>query len=469
MDPVTRIEGHLKVEVTVDSNTVTDARCTGTLFRGFEAMLEGRDPSDGPVITQRICGVCPIAHGMAAVKALDAALGRAAPDNGRLLRNLVLGANFIQSHILHFYLLASLDYIRGPETSPWVPAWEVDLRSDPALSGIAAHLPEAIAARRIAHEMGALFSGRMPSSHAYIAGGFTATPGADEIGRFRDKLSTLSQFIRNVYIPDVETLAGVYSDYFSIGSGYGNLLAFGVFDEDESGDRKLLNRGYVEDADPGQVETLLTENISEAVSHSWYDDSTGNLHPSLGRTLPIHPDSKAKAYSWLKSPRYMDRPFEVGPLARMWVNGDYRRGVSVMDRHAARAHEARKIADAMNEWLDQLVAGAPVYASDASPADGYGAGLTEAPRGALGHWVEIAGGKISHYQVVTPTCWNASPRDDWGNPGPVEKALIGTPVQDPARPVEALRVIHSFDPCLSCAVHVMQPKGKPVVVNARTL
>ena len=462
VDPVTRIEGHMSVEVTIDAGQVVDARCTGTLFRGFETILQGRNPWDAPVITQRICGVCPISHGLAAVMALDNAGARTATENGRILRNLLLGSNYLQSHILHFYLLAAVDFLQGPDSAPWQPAWDVDIRI-PMSPAIMASISKAVEARRRAHEMGALIGGRMPSAHAMISGGFTATPTTTDIGNVRAQLVWLTDFIQSVYLPDVQTVASAYPDYFSIGRGPGNLLAHGVFELDRDGNQKLLRMGYADDGRAGQAADLAVSDIRESVTHSWYHDSTDSLPPSAGQTLPVHP--KAGAYSWLKAPRYQGKACEVGPLARMWVNGDYQNGISVMDRHAARAQEALKVAQAMSEWLSQVQIGQPVYDDKRMPTSGSGMGLTEAPRGALGHWVRIANGTISHYQVITPTCWNASPRDSGERPGPMEQALIGTPVQDENRPIEVLRVIHSFDPCLSCAVHVMRPKAKPVKVH----
>lgn len=462
IDPVTRIEGHLGVEVTIDAGSVVDAHCTGTLFRGFEAILAGRSPWDAPVITQRICGVCPISHGLASAMALDNAGARTSATNGRILRNLLLGSNYIMSHILHFYLLAAVDYLRGPQTQPWLPAWDVDMRV-PYSDAIIAHVLSAVEARRRAHEMGAIIGGRMPSAHAIISGGYTATPTAADITNFRAQLTWLTNFIQNTYIPDVQTVGGVYSDYFGIGRGHGNLLAYGVFELDNDGNNKLLNMGYAENGQTGKAQDLAISDIAESVAYSWYADSTNNLPPATGQTTAQNP--KAGAYSWLKAPRYQGKSAEVGPLARMWVNGDYQSGVSVMDRHVARALETLKVAQAMVEWLNQYQVGQPVFDNRAMPVSGEGMGLTEAPRGALGHWVRIANSRISHYQIITPTCWNASPRDSQGRLGPLEQALIGTPVQDEAKPIEVLRVIHSFDPCLSCAVHVISPKREPFVIQ----
>ncbi len=462
MDPVTRIEGHMKVEVAIDNNEIVDAHCTGTLFRGFETLLNGRSPLDAPVITQRICGVCPISHGQTAVLALENVSEWLPPANGRLLRNLTLGANFIQSHILHFYLLAALDYAAGPQASPWAPAWEVDIR--PGGEAVVANLPAALEARRQAHEMGAVFGGKMPTTHAFIPGGFTATPTRQRIDQFRAYLDKLTNFIRGVYIPDVQAVGDLYSDYLDIGTGCGNLMAYGVFETNDNYSERLLSGGFIENGSVEVKNGFNGRNISESVKYSWYDDETSNLSPQDGATEPVYP--KQQAYSWLKAPRLFERPFEVGPLARMWVNGDYQRGISVMDRHVARAEEALIIAKAMDGWLDELDEGQTAYDDYFDQSSGVGAGMSEAPRGALGHWVQIDEGKITHYQVITPTCWNASPRDDQGVPGPMEQALIGTPIENPDQPIEALRVIHSFDPCLSCAVHIMRPGGKPQVVYA---
>jgi hydrogenase large subunit len=466
MDPVTRIEGHLKVEVTIDWQDrelqVIDARCTGTLFRGFERVLQDHVPTDAPVLTSRICGVCPVSHTLAATLALEDATGFRPPTNARVLRNLELGANYLQSHILHFYLLAALDYVQGPQAAPWTPAWDVDLRKDRRLRAMVDHLVQSIEARRLAHQMGAVFAGRMPTPHATMPGGYSAVPTAERISRFRSQLQTLTRFIERVYLPDVEALATVYNDYRAIGAGPGNLLAYGVFQLDDAGDQTLLARGAVTGGSDS-VEPVATTVITEDVRHSWYDDLTDGLQPDSGQTVPQYP--KNGAYSWLKSPRYAGQPYETGALARMWVNGDYRDGVSVMDRHLARGREALKVAEQMAVWVEQLDPAAPVYSDFTVPVSGNGIGLTEAPRGALGHWLEVVNGRISHYQVITPTCWNSSPRDSSYVAGPMEQALIGTPIQDPERPVEALRVIHSFDPCLSCAVHVMRPEGRPQVIR----
>jgi hydrogenase large subunit len=329
------------------------------------------------------------------------------------------------------------------------------------LDSVTAHIAGAVEARRRAHELGALVGGRMPTSHTFIPGGFSGGPNSSKISQAKAEVDWLLNFIRNTYLPDVQARAAAYDDYYGVGEGCGNLMAYGVFETDDQYQGRLLARGYKEKG--GSVRSgLQTEDITESVTYSWYSDATEGLHPAQGDTEPQFP--KGDAYSWLKAPRLLGEPFEAGPLARMTVNGDYANGVSVMDRHVARAREALKIASAMKSWLGQLDGGS-VYDTAYRQQSGMGVGLTEAPRGALGHWVEVGGGRVANYQVITPTCWNASPRDGGSVPGPMEQALIGTPVADPDRPVEALRVIHSFDPCLSCAVHMMKPGKPPVVVH----
>ncbi|MGV7223464.1 MAG: nickel-dependent hydrogenase large subunit [Nitrospinales bacterium] len=462
MDPVTRIEGHLKVEITVDNNKVSDARCTGTLFRGFEILLKQRNPLDAAILTQRICGVCPISHGQASVLALEDVSNWRPTTNGRLMRNLTLGSNFIQSHILHFYLLAAMDFIKGPDTSPWAPAWDVDISStmtaNSGLQQVYKNFTAAIGARRDAHEMGAVFGGRMPTSHAFVPGGFTAVPTNQKIDTFGAYLNSLTNFIKDIYIPDVERVAAAYPVYWDIGKGPDNLLAYGVFETDDDYQSKLFPPGFIENGESFNLGIGVGTLITESVTYSWYKDTTNNLNPDAGDTQPVYP--KGDAYSWLKAPRLNDQPFEVGPLARMKISNSYAGGISVMDRHMARAQEALKIAEAMKVWLNDLNPNSPVFDDAYDQYSGTGVGLTEAPRGALGHWIQISNGKIDNYQVITPTCWNSSPMDDGNVHGPMEQALIGTPIMNADQPIEALRVIHSFDPCLSCAVHILKPNGK---------
>lgn len=456
VDPVTRLEGHLRVEVAVEAvsgtQQVVEARLGGTSFRGFERLLVGRNPTEASHLTQRICGVCSVPHGVVASMALEAAGGAQIPANARILRNVVLAANFIQSHILHFYHLSLLDFAAGPDTPPWTPEWKVDRRiGDSDSARLIEHYKTALGIVRQVNEMAAVFAGRQPHSPAFIAGGFTQVPTREAIDQARKHAASIAAFVRSTYIPDVEYIASQYPEYGKLGRGYGNLLSFGAFGLGEG--KSIFGPGRIV-AGAGETQPLDPQAIREPILRSWFEDSSPGRHPAEGITQAAYP--KEGAYSWIKAPRYDSLPYETGPIARMWIAGRYRKGISVLDRHLARAQEALELAEALPGWLDGLEVGGSVYTAYTTPAEATGAALTEAPRGALGHWLRIAKSKIAHYQVVTPTCWNASPRDDNDKPGPMEQALVGTPVQDRDHPVEVLRVIHAFDPCLACAVHVFR-------------
>ena len=461
IDPVTRIEGHLKVDIKVDTvngvQQVVDAFATGTLFRGFEKIMENRDPRDATIITSRICGVCPTSHSMAAALALDAAGGVNGGDNARLLRNLVHGACFLESHLLHFYLLCLPDYVSALPVAPWLPGWEMGSRLDKGLvARFQRSLVAAIRLRRQAHEMGAIFGGKLPHTPGYIAGGFTAYVNSADKAAFGAYLSELIQFIKTVYIPDVDVLASALPEYFSIGRGYGNLLSYGVFETNNNiaNPTLFLPRGRIVNGNP-VVMPVDPAKITEHVTWSWYSNADNDRSPAVADTVPQNP--KGNAYSWLKAPRYDSQPYECGPLARMMVLGQYTHGVSVMDRHRARAKEALLLAEEMESWRQALALNTSAYSPWTIPTGTVSAtGLTEAPRGALGHWLSIQNSKLSHYQVITPTCWTISPRDSQNQRGPLEQALIGTPIENVDKPIEALRVVHSVDPCLDCATHVMR-------------
>ncbi|MBP6919850.1 MAG: nickel-dependent hydrogenase large subunit [Candidatus Omnitrophica bacterium] len=456
IDPVTRIEGHLKVTVEVNDGKVTDAYSSGTLWRGIEVILKGRDPRDAGQITQRICGVCPMAHGTASIMCLDDAFKVTVPDNGRIIRNLMLGANHLQSHILHFYHLAALDYVNGPAIPPFVPRYSGDFRLPPKVNDTyVAHYLQALEMRKKCHEMLAIWGGKMPPQTAMVVGGVTCTPSVDKIASFLWRLREIKAFVNDVYIPDVLGVADIYSDYKQIGRGYGNLLSYGAFPLDTAGKSKLFKAGRFS---KDRVLDFDANKITEDVKYSYYKNSSSGKKPSDGVTDPEA--EKSGGYSWLKAPRYDNQPYEVGPLARMWVNGDYRQGISVIDRHAARALEAKKLADALEEWVLQLKPGQPACAETKVPDSGEGMGLTEGARGALGHWIKIANKKIDNYQAVVPTTWNCAPRDDKGARGPVEEALVGTSIVDTDNPLEVVRIVRSFDPCIACAVHLIKPSGE---------
>lgn len=501
IDPLTRIEGHLKIEIKVENGKVIEALSSGEMFRGIEIILRDRSPEDAPMIVQRICGVCPQVHGTGSVYALDDAFKVTPPKNARIIRNLMLGANFLQSHILHFYLLSALDFVditailqyKGMDSklikvkewvkadidagkkdagAPFLPRYEGDYYikdTDLNIHGISSYL-KAIEIRRKCQEMLAIFGGKMPHCQTLVGGGVACVPTLDKIIAFRSRLAEIKTFIEKTYIPDVIAVAKLYPDYFTIGKGVGNFMSYGGFPENETQSQWLLPQGLLID---GKIEKFDPDKIAEFVKYSRYSSGTG-LNPYKGETVPDY--NKEGAYSWLKSPRYDNKVIEVGPLARILIaylnksNKDINSLVdsalntlsatpgaliSTLGRHTARALEAKILSDRMENWLDDLDPNGPVHTKYTVPKKSKGKGLTEGPRGSLGHWITIDNYRISNYQAVVPTTWNGSPKDDNGVPGPFEQALIGTPVADIKNPIEPARVIRSFDPCLACAVHVI--------------
>jgi Ni,Fe-hydrogenase I large subunit len=497
IDPVTRIEGHLAVKVETESGRVVKAYSSGEMFRGFETILKGRHPLDAQQITQRICGVCPVSHGIASILAQDDAYALSPPPNGSLARNLVQAANLINSHIIHFYQLSVLDFIditaiasySGKDSklnelkawvqsqtaskalypaAPFLPRYLGDYANDYELniSGVK-HYLDALEMRALAHRMGALFGGKLPHSPGLVPGGVTCSITANLIAVYAEMLVRLRDFIDKAYLPDVFAVAGAFPAYLKQGRGCGNFLSFGAYADPSPARPPLFQPGALVD---GAMEPLDWELIAEDVGHAYYKPPSG-LGPAAGQTTPD--PEKRDAYSWIKAPRYNRAVVEVGPLARLMVamrkDGDPvgkmagrtleaegidpENLVSVMGRHISRAIECKIVADKCDEWVRQLRPGQPAFSDFGIPSSASGAGLTEAPRGALGHWIEIENGKISNYQCVVPTSWNCSPRDDKGIPGPVEQALEGLEIADAKNPIEAVRVVRSFDPCAACAVH----------------
>jgi hydrogenase large subunit len=469
VDPITRIEGHLKIECDVDGGKVIDARSTGNLFRGIELILRGHDPRDAQDYVQRICSVCPVTHGTAAAFALDDAFGLTGqiPENGRIVRNLILGANYLHSHILHFYHLAALDYVKAPNLPPLVPQYAGDYRLPDAVNAAAVqHYLQALEMRKMAHQLLAIWGGRIPGQRGIVPGGSTANVDVEKIVQSKFLLAQLVDFIDNVYIPDVVAVAGVYKDWTAIGVGCKNFMSYGGFPQDNNGwngKRFYSNGVYIN----GQAGALDPTKITEDVKHSWYVNGSGGSKLPFESVITPEAD-KASGYSWLKSPRYDGNVMEVGPLAKLWINnnatlksllpGDA--AISVMGRHAARAIDASNVAHALGDWLDQLTPGGPTCVPNEVPKHAEGMGLNDAERGALGHWIVIDNWKIYKYNAIVPTTWNGGPRDDNDQPGPFEQALIGTPVADVDNPIELVRVVRSFDPCIACAVHLITPDRK---------
>lgn len=520
IDPVTRIEGHLRIEVEVTDGFVSDAWSSGTLFRGIEIILSGRDPEDAWLFTQRLCGVCTYVHGSTSVRCVEDALGLTVPNNARILRNLMMGAQFLHDHIVHFYHLHALDWVDilsalkadpaktatlAKSISPFAPTidfgavqsrlqsfagsgqlgpFDAGYWSHPAylLSPeqnllLTAHYLEALHQQAKTARMHAIFGGKNPHVQSLKVGGVTCRHDLNNgrIAEFRQLLQETRDFIDAFYIPDAILVAGKYPDWAGIG-GSENYLAFGEFPQTDQEPQSLyLPRGVI--FSKGSVGSLNPSAIKEHVEHSWYSGSAA-LHPSGGQTVPDYTGLNTDAnYSWLKAPRYQDQPMEVGPLARVLMAYDNGNGLdeavtavqyfldqtglaadalhSTLGRTAARALETQIIADAMEVWLDDLDLNGSVSQSWTMPAQAAGMGMNEAPRGALGHWINIQNQKIGNYQMVIPSTWNFGPRCAGNHRGPVEQALIGTPVADPSQPLEVLRVVHSFDPCIACAVHVI--------------
>ncbi|MBL8923517.1 MAG: nickel-dependent hydrogenase large subunit [Myxococcaceae bacterium] len=573
VDPITRIEGHLRIEVNVDDkNVIRNAVSTGTMWRGLETILKGRDPRDAWAFTQRICGVCTGVHALASVRCVEDALGIKIPENANTIRNIMSLALYVQDHLVHFYHLHALDWVdvvSGLKADPKAtsdlaqtvsPSWPKssvgyfrDLQNrlkkfvesgqlGPFRNGYWGHpaykLPPEANLMATAHYLEALdfqkeivkiqtiFGGKNPHPN-WLVGGVpcpinlndTGGIGAINMERLNLVSSIVDQslaFIEQVYIPDLVAVAGFYKDWAAIGGGLAgkSFLSYGEFPQfanDQSNKSLLLPRGAIIDGKLTEVldvDLKAPDQIQEFVTHSWYSysDETKGLHPFDGVTEPkfaLGPNTKGDRkkleaidenakYSWVKSPRWKGHAMEVGPLARFVVA--YMSGrqdvkdlvdstlktldvpitalFSTLGRTAARGLEALWSAKQLKAFNDKLIAS--IKAGDTATANtekwdpkswpkaAQGAGFMEAPRGALGHWIKIEDTKIANYQAVVPTTWNASPRDAAGKIGAYEASLLDTPMANPEQPLEILRTIHSFDPCLACAAHVIGPDDREV-------
>jgi Ni,Fe-hydrogenase I large subunit len=508
VDPITRIEGHLKIDVEIEDGKVKNAWSSGTMARGFEALLTGKDPRDASFVTSRFCGVCYSVHQICSARALDAAFGAKVPWGGNLIRNLVMGAEYIYDHLIHFYQLSALDYIdimaianyngkdkdllavkdkivglvKAKDTFPLTPRYKPDefSVSDPEIVTMAVkHYIDALKIHAKARNMGAIWGGRTPHYQNIVVGGVTSLPDINQVARFRTMLDEQKKFVEEVYIPDV-LLFGTGPLWklaeLGVGGGHYNYLAYGDFPKDERGRDLVFPSGVIIGLDPSnlKVSSIDTDKITESVKHSWYKDNKP-VHPYNGEQ--IFDLDKKDAYSFVKAPRYDATPMEVGPLARMLVAKNptildlVKKGAKpgAVARHAARAIETKLVIDACYGWLDQLLTEmtkSNFKIHDTKhwdpPESGMGSGFHEAPRGALGHWVKIKNKKIENYQAVVPSTWNASPRCENGTRGQYEESLIGVPVPDPDNPINVVRVIRSFDPCLACAVHLIDPQTNEI-------
>ena len=549
IDPVTRIEGHLRIEVEVEGGTVRDAWSSGTMFRGLELILRERDPRDAWVFAQRACGVCTTVHALASVRAVENALGITIPPNARRVRNIMAAVQMVHDHVVHFYHLHALDWVDvvsattadparaaalARSTSDWPGSVEhfSSIRDritrfvesgqlGPFANGywghpayrlppeanllLVAHYLEALDWQRDVVRAHAILGGKNPHPQTYVVGGMALrmapnaptglnTATAAQLGEIAGRAKA---FVAGVLLPDVELLARSYPEWGQLGRGLGNYMTYGDYPEGDGDDRRpYFPAGRVLNRDLSRVLPVDQAQVSEHVARSWYEGETAR-HPFDGETRPrydgpqppVESLAASNRYSWLKAPRYDDGAVEVGPLARIAVSyasghADVvpavdallgRLGVgretlfSTMGRIAARAVETGLLADRLVAWVADLaaaVAGDDLTVADGThwepetwPAEVKGWGSVEAPRGSLGHWIVIRDGRIANYQLVVPTTWNGSPRDGAGRRGAWEEALVGTPVADLRRPVEVLRTLHSFDPCMACAVHVHDPSA----------
>ncbi len=558
VDPITRIEGHLRIEVQQENGRIAESWASATQFRGIEIIMQGRDPRDAWAFTQRICGVCTVVHALASLRAVEDALDIRVPPNGVLIRNLVHGMQTVQDHVIHFYHLHALDWVdvvsalsadpAGTATiarsiSPWPNNSETYFREvqdrvkkfvDSGQLGIftngywghpAYKLPAEVNLLAVAHYLDALdwqrdvirlhaiFGGKNPHPNFLVGGMASAinlddaqTINAESITKIRDMIRRARVYVEQVYWPDLIAIAGFYKDWAAIGGGVPNYFAVGEYPETDIRDlgSLYLPQGIILDRNLNDVVPYDESKVREYVTHSWYEYAGGQdvgLHPYEGETTPryIGPDppweylQDSERYTWMKAPRYDGKPMEVGPLARMLVayasgHEDVRGLVgdalgrlqvgpealfSTLGRTAARGIETVLIARRLETWLDMLVD--RIRSGDVStfngekwdpstwPESAQGYGFCDAARGSLGHWVQIQGGKITRYQCVVPSTWNCSPRDPEGQRGPYEEALVSNhPLVDPERPIEILRTIHSFDPCIACGVHVLDAEGRQV-------
>jgi hydrogenase large subunit len=554
IDPITRIEGHLRVDAEVENGLVTKAWSSGQMWRGIEVILQGRDPRDAWLFTQRICGVCTTVHALASVRTVENALGMEIPLNAQYVRNLVMSIHALHDHIVHFYVLSALDWVDvvsalqadpvktaalanslsdwpgnsvkrfkavqekvkalvdsgqlGPFANAYWGHKAMTLPPEANLMAVS-HYLEALDYQRKANQAYAIISGKNPHIQNLSVGGVTTAINPDNDSTLNmEKLYWIKQlveevrgFIQQVYLPDIIAVGALYKDWLQYGAGVTNYLAVPDMVLDTAGTKFDLPGGTVFNGDLSTVKPFtgfndpyFRDNVVEGISHSWYKGDWSR-HPYEEETVPDYTDFQENGkYSWLKAPRFQDKPMQVGPLAQLVVG--YAQGhemtVKYVDdalsrlssvagvkvgpevlhstpgRHVARAVRASMLADlALKHWEllvnnigtgDYEIFNKPTFPKGIQK----GFGFHEAPRGALSHWIIIEDGVIKNYQCVVPSTWNAGPRDKDEQPGPYEASLVGNPIADPEKPLEVLRTIHSFDPCIACAVHMLDPEGKEV-------
>lgn len=561
VDPVTRIEGHLRIEAKMNGNRIEQAYSSGTMVRGIERIMQDRDPRDAWAFAQRICGVCTLVHGIASVRSVEDALKYTVPPNAQLIRNLMIAAQHVHDHVMHFYHLHALDWVdvvsalsadpkatselaqslsSYPKSSPgyfadtqkkfkeFIASGQLGIFANgywghpayklpPEVNLMAlAHYLEALAWQREAVKLHAIFGGKNPHPN-FVVGGVPcaidlnsdSAINSERLSQVQNIISQMQMFVEQVYVPDTIAIGSFYKDWFKQGEGIGNFMTYGDFPLTGMGDRSTFQvpGGVILNRDLSTVHNLdlnADGEIEEFVAHAWYDYRGGKeqgLHPYAGETAlnytgpqpPYEHLDVDQSYSWIKAPRWRGKPMEVGPLARVlmlyasgheptrdMVDSTLRQLdlpidalFSTMGRTAARALESKSIVNMMAGWFDNLVANIKsgdtktfndiLWQPSSWPKQARGVGYMEAPRGALAHWIVIENEKISNYQAVVPTTWNAGPRDNKGQQGPYDAALVGHTVHDSTQPLEILRTIHSFDPCIACAVHLTDQNGEELI------
>lgn len=446
IDPVTRISGFMEIQVEVDQNAIIDAKCSGLLFRGFEKMLIGRQPTDATYFTERICGICSTAHGVASTMALENAMKVQVSVNDRYIRDIMHGFEYIQNHLRHFYQLVLPDYIKIKSLPLAGDQIYSDFRMPDDVSKLVEqHYIESIQFSRLSHEGLAVLGGKAPHAHGVFLGGVTVSLDDYKLEKVISLIDKLKNFVTNVMKEDMGILADYYSDYYQKGNSYPNFMSYGFMDSYEEKDLTYVKPGVIIN---GVGNAFVPNSITEQIKYSWY------LRDQNGETVDM---SKSDAYTFIKSPQYQGFPMEVGPLARLMINGEYTRGNSCMDRIAARVLETEKVLTIMRRLAEKVQLLPNNLANYPIPEAAEGAGFIDTTRGALAHWTQVKGHQISHYNIITPSVWNLSPKNDSGQPGVVEKALIGTSVNNINEPIEIGRIIRSYDPCVSCATHVLGP------------